>query len=68
MLLPLHFACDLKELGQIAGNEGTNQFFQFRRMASVCIWLLSRLGGECEILVVRKRKIIFHILFYREGL
>ena len=56
MLLPIHFACDLKELGQIAGNEGTNQFFQFRRMASVCIWLLSRLGGECEILVVRKSK------------
>jgi hypothetical protein len=62
MLLPIHFACDLKELGTIAGNEGTNQYFQFRRMASVCVWLLMRVGGECLKPTVSQSNItnIFH--------
>ena len=52
LLLPIHFACDLSDFGTIAGNEGTNQYFQFRRMASVCVWLLSQIGGECAAAVV----------------
>ena len=48
----MHFACDLSDFGSIAGNEGTNQYFQFRRMAAVCVWLLSQIGGECAAAVV----------------
>ena len=47
VLLPIHFACDLKNLGPIAGNQGVKQHFQFQRMASVCVWLLERIGGDC---------------------
>lgn len=53
VLLPIHFACDLKNLGSIAGNEGIQQYFQFQRMASVCVWLLERVGGDCAAKAVR---------------
>ena len=53
VLLPIHFACDLKNLGPIAGNQGVQQHFQFQRMASVCVWLLERIGGDCAAKAVR---------------
>jgi NIMA (never in mitosis gene a)-related kinase len=48
-LLPMHFAVDLGTLGGVAGySRGSQeQFFQFRRMVEVCIWLLLRIGGRC---------------------
>ena len=60
VLLPIHFACDLKNLGPIAGNDGIQQYFQFQRMASVCLWLLENLGGDCAAQAVRycRRKAI----------
>lgn len=55
-LLPIHFACDLTQLGRVAGysssgnnakqRANTNEFFQFRRMVDVSVWLLMQLGDS----------------------
>lgn len=44
-LLPMHFACDARLLGAVAGYDNNAQLGQFRRMVEVSVWLLRRLGG-----------------------
>jgi NIMA (never in mitosis gene a)-related kinase len=48
-LLPFHFACDLNILGKVAGyvnenNKQPHQYFQFRLMTKVTIWLCDKLN------------------------
>ena len=48
-LLPVHFAVDLNTLGGVAGYKHGGQgeqFFQFRRLTEISIWLLLKIGGR----------------------
>ena len=44
VLLPMHFAGDVNNMGKIAGAAGLGNT-QFRRMAEVAAWLCARAGG-----------------------
>jgi hypothetical protein len=51
LLLPVHFACDLKLLGSVAGSDGRSQVLQFRRLVSVAVWLIQTIGGPAAAMV-----------------